>query len=455
MGLITIAVICSIGIAGYFVINSAIQQKIIHQLSNLSPALKTRYSRLTTNLFASSVSFDSLEINFIPYQSMQQYQYRVQVSKFSLKGIHFLKFLFNKDLVANDLVVKNGVICVDSFLLSRNDSLQADILEKINWPFRRLLLRNVDMLRLRMDLNHAEPMVANANILFHELSVDQPGNGPKFESVDMQLSQVNFPVRGFRIDALQVRVNSGKKNIRAGHLQLPSLNGGQRQVLISGVNVEGFDLKKTIAQDSLVASSITANGIKAVVNRYNIEINRVELNNEKKIGKATGINIFPQLGKYELGRKLGHQADWIAASIPAVHVIKPQIEKWLMGKLQAEKVTVNELRAYVFRDRRLPRLQTPVPLPVDYLEQLPVDIRVDSLDLVNGRVEYEEFPRSGFNKTGVLRIEQMNAIRYPLINHPRFSDSSFITMNLHGSIMGSGNSNCVAMMPLKKTERIA
>ena len=133
-----------------------------------------------------------------------------------------------------------------------------------------------------------------------------------------------------------------------------------------------------------------------------------------------------------------------------MHVIKPQIEKWLIGKLQAEKVTVNELRAYVFRDRRLPRLQTPVPLPVDYLEQLPVDIRVDSLDLVNGRVEYEEFPRSGFNKTGVLRIEQMNAIRYPLINHPRFSDSSFITMNLHGSIMGSGNSNCVAMMPLKK-----
>jgi hypothetical protein len=52
--------------------------------------------------------------------------------------------------------------------------------------------------------------------------------------------------------------------------------------------------------------------------------------------------------------------------------------------------------------------------------------------------------------TGILKIEKIKLSLSPLINHPLPSDAAYITMNVEGSIMGSGTTHGVIMMPLQK-----
>ncbi len=116
------------------------------------------------------------------------------------------------------------------------------------------------------------------------------------------------------------------------------------------------------------------------------------------------------------------------------------------------KIKIGESKAYIFRDRRLPRPQENIPLPVDIIKTLPVDIRIKTCELATSTVAYEEYPQSGYGKTGILKIEKISLSLSPLINNPLPSDPAYMTMNVEGSIMGSGTTHAVIMMPLQKNK---
>jgi len=153
-----------------------------------------------------------------------------------------------------------------------------------------------------------------------------------------------------------------------------------------------------------------------------------------------------------LGRKLGHQADWMAANISSIKITKLKFQGLFQKKLFAEKMSIGKSRVYVFRDRRLERQQKILPLPVEYMATLPINIRIKTCTLATSTIEYEEYPRSGFGQTGILKITNASVTISPLINHPAASDPSYIVMNAAGSIMGSGTVRGVIMMPLQKNK---
>jgi hypothetical protein len=100
----------------------------------------------------------------------------------------------------------------------------------------------------------------------------------------------------------------------------------------------------------------------------------------------------------------------------------------------------------------LPRPQKNIPLPADIIKTLPFDIRVKACELATSTVAYEEYPESGYGKTGLLKIEKISLSLSPLINNPTASDPTYITMSVKGSIMGSGTAHGVIKMPLRKNE---
>ena len=182
------------------------------------------------------------------------------------------------------------------------------------------------------------------------------------------------------------------------------------------------------------------------------QIKKIEIDSKKQSIRAVEINIIPTIGKYELGRILGHQADWIAANISSIEVSKPDIEGLLHNKLLAERVLIGQSRVYVFRDRRLARPQKVIPLPVESLKKVQFDIRVRNFVLASSSVEYEEFPSSGYGQTGVLIIKNAKVSVSPLINHPGASDPGYLMMTTTGSIMGSGTVHGTLQMPLVKNK---
>ena len=130
-------IVCLVLVSGYFILNAVIQKKIRQQFTHLSPALVMNYARVHANIFSSSVSFDSFDVNFIPYSTREQNKHHLYFSTVSLNGVSFLRFLFGKKLEATELLLDNGNIQLDSFLLDKKDSAQTDVLSQIKWPLKK------------------------------------------------------------------------------------------------------------------------------------------------------------------------------------------------------------------------------------------------------------------------------------------------------------------------------
>jgi hypothetical protein len=433
----------------FFVLNAIIRKKISQQLSRISSSLEIRYSGIHANILSSSVSFDSLDINFIPYGNDTQHKHHLSFAKFSLRGIRFFKFIFNKELFANDIITENTSIQLDSFLLATKDSLQPEIMQKIKWPVERIFIRNISLRKIKLSSHNGQVdrPAGNGDISLGEVSIDKPGDSPSIGSIDVHLSEIDYSRGGYSVQMPRLIINSTKKIAEADSLQIVSPDA---TASVAALKITGFDLKKSLKHQTLVAKNIETNEIKVTDDNYRVEIKNSELSSENSFARINNISISPSLDKYELGQKMRHQADWMRASIPTIEIAKPDVEKLFQRELNAESIKVNDARVYVFRDRRLPRQKKIIPLPMEYLRDLPMKVYVHSCKLANATIEYEEYPKNGYGKTGMLRIEKFNASVSTLTNHSSFSESASIIMTVDGSIMGTGTSHCTIEMPLQK-----
>lgn len=469
----------------YFVVDFILQKKINQQLTSLSPALQIKYKSLHTDILSSSISFDSVDINFTPYDKRQQNSHHLSFSKVSLSGIRFFSFLFHKKLNAHDLLAMDGNIRLDSFLLEKKDSAQPDILKKIKLPFNTVSIDNIELQKINFFQGSSQQpgrLLARGNVALRKVSVNDAGNDPSAQAVDLRLSDVNFSFDGYQIKTphiiargntetvdLQLSdldfsfngyniktpllvINSNKKTLEVDSVKLSSDHPGPNKITLAKIKMTGLDMKKTLEQKKLVTKTIFIDDSRTSINHSFVDIKKIEADVDKNFIRVKDISVIPQTAKYELARKLGHQADWIKAEIGTIDMQNADIEKLFDQKLFADKISISQSRIYIFRDRRLPRPLKNIPLPVDYLKGLAVDIHVHSCELSDAAIEYEEFPKSGYDETGILKIENVKLSISPFINHPSASGPSYITMNAEGSIMGSGTSHCTVIMPLEKND---
>jgi len=527
----TTVLVCLLIVAGYFILNAVIREKIRRQFTAMSPFLTVEFSKVHANILSSSVSFDNLDINFIPYKNQQQAKHHLHFPVVSMNGISFLKFLFNKNLEATELLLANGSIQLDSFLLDKKDSAQSKVLSEIKWPFKKFYVANIAVENSQVFLHSekSDQQLARANAAIKGVSINKPGERPSFSDIVLHLSEVNYQMPGYKIQFSNLTVNSSLELLELDSLRVTA-PGSQNKINIPSIRMKGFAVMKLLNEKTFIAKNIDINNSKIALvknansktmvlpfdlekiyinnfqchdlalsykdktgecrliadislsdidadplfdinktkfgsiyseisdfhysgnNYQNIAIKTIKADSKKELVQATDINILPQVGKYELGKTLGYQADWLQAYISKVDIVKADFKKLAGQKLFADKIKIGESKAYIFRDRRLPRPQKTILLPVDIIRTLPIDIRIKTCELETSAVEYEEYPRSGYGKTGVLKIEKINLSCSPLINHPTGSDPAYMTMNVDGSIMGSGTTHGVVMMPLQKNK---
>jgi hypothetical protein len=449
-----------------------------------------------------------------------------------LKMSRFLKFLFSKKLEATELLLDNGSIQLDSFLLEKKDSAQSNVLSQVKWPFKKLYIRNVELKKMQVIL-HSESddhLLTKGNIALSEVYMGKPGDVPVFNNIGAHLSDVDYASHDYSIRASQLIINSNSKTFETDSLRIISQNQQQGDIMIPSLKMTGFDIMKLMNDRILIAKKLAIDKSKisisqnerstgaafpltlkkihiddlhcntssvsykdktnefnfianielkeldidsslkiggshvgsvygnisglhySGINYHTAEIRNIEIDSKKERIQINEVNIIPRLGKYEFQKKLGHQADWMQAHISRIEIGRPDFDKLLHQELFADKISIGESKAYIFRDRRLPRSQKNIPLPVDIIKSLPVDIRIKTCELATSAVAYEEYPESGYGKTGILKIEKLKLSLSPLINHPLPSDPAYITMNVQGSIMGSGTTHGVIMMPLQKNK---
>jgi len=524
-------IVCLVFITGYFILNAVIRRQIRQQFSTLSPSLTINFSDTHVNLLSSFVSFDGLDIHFIPYNNRQD-EHHLYFSTVSLNGISFLKFLFSRKLEVTNLLLDNGNLQLDSFLLGKKDSAQSKILNEIKWPFKKFYVGNMELKNARVLLHseNSDQQIARVNMRCKGISIGKPGEKPSIDDIDLRLSDITYRSPGYVIRVPELTINSSKKILESDSLHVSAIGKDQNEITISALRMTGFDVMKLLDEKILVAKTLTVDKGKVVVdkngrskiptlpfdlkkieidnvegkdlsvaykdklnechftadivlnkadvdpsfninktkfgsvhgnvrvfhysgnNYHDVELKSINISSSKELIQITGINIKPRIGKYEFGKKLGHQADWMQAYISKVDVIRPDFDNLLRQKLFADKIKISESNIYIFRDRRLPRPQKNIPLPVDIIKEFSLEVRVKTFELAPSVVEYEEYPKSGYGKTGILRIEKINLTLSPLITDPTPSDPAYMMMDVEGSIMGSGTTHSVIGMPLQKNK---
>ena len=509
------------------ILNNVIENKIKKELAHISPAFQVSYSSVNANLFALSVSFDSLEINYIPYSSRPQNRHSLQFSHTALKGISFYKFLFSKKLAAGNLLFEDGKIRLDKFLIDHKDSAQDEILSNARIPFQNLSINHIDLKRFAVFSysNQVNQLLAKGDLALGQFQLNIHDSVLHFATIDFNLSDINYGLPGsddslhiqkmvmnsknetVEIDSLQVdstpkttipsilitgfdlkkllnnhtieidkiRIDEGKIHIaRNGEMiktQSLPLNLNKIHIetfLVNNISVfyngkiQEFNCRASVSLNNINIRSFDNDGVNIEStlcnlsgvhysgnNYHDVEIRTIMLDSKKEVARISDLKIIPRFGQLEFGRKIGHQADRIEASIPQIEIIKPQVRELFHANLIADKIKISSSKAHVFRDRRLPLSQKYSPLPVAFLKTLPVNIRIKTCELSSSTIEYEEYPKSGFGQTGTLRIERASLILSPLINHPIASDPAYMVMKMNGSIMGSGTAEANIYMPLQ------
>lgn len=113
--------------------------------------------------------------------------------------------------------------------------------------------------------------------------------------------------------------------------------------------------------------------------------------------RIAALTMAPRVGRFQYHRTVGFQSDVAELQVEDIEVLKPI---WLhlleSGSLHAEKVSVGNVDARIFRDKRFPK-KTGIfrPMPQQLMRYAGLGVNVDTLTIQQAYIGYTEFPEKG------------------------------------------------------------
>ena len=384
--LFTIAGLILLIIVAYFVSEPLIEKKINNELKKLEPELAVSYSSVHLELFDAAVRFDNLDIRFIPDPQDTGHRHTVHFQQVRLSGIHFFSLIKGRNFEAEKLSLGPSNIAIDRVLLDKNKSLPAELLSRLDLSFRQISIGRIELEESKISVDSAKQ------------------------------------------NQLRMKSEAALNELEIDHIK------------------DSFSVKNVHFKS--IKGMLTDISIPIPGTFHKLQIKSFIFNSEESTASIRSLIVNPEYSKSELGSKFGYQADFVEANIPEIEIINPDWSALLNNKIKIRKIIVGKTNVYVFRDRRLPRKLKDQPLPAEFLNSLPFDLRIDSLLVNPSSVTYEEFPAKG-DQTGTLRIERMQLSLTPLLNHPAKGEPQELHSKVKGAIMGSGEVIATISMPLQ------
>ncbi|MEX2231553.1 MAG: hypothetical protein WD824_05300 [Cyclobacteriaceae bacterium] len=188
--------------------------------------------------------------------------------------------------------------------------------------------------------------------------------------------------------------------------------------------------------------------IKLPLECYTLQVRQAKIDFLNEEIQADSIEVIPDLGKIEFGRKWGYEIDRFEGKIPFV-----KAKGFSFSTLDSTRFTarVAEIQFYlkIFRDKRLPFLKKTKLLPMAQLEDLPFGLAIDSLKITKSFVQYEEFVE-GAPDPGGIYFDDLYGVFLNINNMNRKQNTQLIA---RGSLMGQGKINIFVTFPAEKNKR--
>ena len=174
-------------------------------------------------------------------------------------------------------------------------------------------------------------------------------------------------------------------------------------------------------------------------------------NHEKLI--IDSLVLLPRYSKFKFSRVAGKQVDRLKTFIPRIEITGLQYDHFRDSTFLASKIAIISAEIFSFRDKRMPFKETEnKPLPIAAIKQFDFGIEVDTLQIKNSKVTYEEFPPDGF-KSGKIVFENLQATLVNVSNKAYQNKPHHATLEASAKIMGKGLIQASFTLPLDENKQ--
>ncbi len=198
-----------------------------------------------------------------------------------------------------------------------------------------------------------------------------------------------------------------------------------------------------------------ADDITLLVRNFNRKIPGALMDiNAKEVGISTGrkeafvydFHVKPWYGKYLHSRKLGYQADRTEVKIKKIFLKDFDLIKLYHDQyLQSRKLLVDGLWVSDYRDKRVPeRKDFYPPMPQEILKKMEFRFNLDTVEVQNGEINYEEFVPDG-KVAGMITFSDFSAVASNVTSDPDiYRQDPYLKTFGKAELMGEGliNFNC-------------
>jgi hypothetical protein len=344
-----------------------------------------------------------------------------QIEKLKEEGIHV-------SFAEIDLDPWNGHISVsDLTVRSEKDSLQ----NSYNASVATFLIRGVEVI----------PFILSKTLNIKEIFLDRPS-----------LSFNTNTKARFKKGALQgIQIN-------LLHLKNASViikETGSDTIVHFTMNIDAHQLALSKDNDSLAWRKVDLLVSNLMINKpgsfYAYSIVKAQLNLEEQTFILDSLKVIPLYDPIEFAKKANEQVSRIDVIVPKLTIqgLEFQHDKQLLVAMKKGSLNFN---IDVYRNKKYPFLKkTHSELPMEFLQKLPFQFKIDTLTINNSFVRYEEFAEKG-DSTGYITFENINSTVVRIHNRYSKVKEDEIIMTTRARFMGTGDLHAKFTYPADTTQ---
>jgi hypothetical protein len=224
------------------------------------------------------------------------------------------------------------------------------------------------------------------------------------------------------------------------------VTGFKSNMSIANLNID-FRANKPLEYDA-TAVEFEFSEVKLPEELYTFRIRQIKMDLFNKSFKADSIQVIPDVGKLEFGRRHGFEIDRFEGLVP---YIKADGISFAFNDSTRVKASLAEVQFYlkIFRDKRLRFIEKSKLLPIAALRSLPFRLMIDTLKVTKSYVQYEEFAE-GASEAGHIFFDKMYAVFENINSEAQTGNTRLVA---HASLLGKGDVDVVVTFPLEKSKR--
>ncbi|WP_044201223.1 DUF748 domain-containing protein [Flammeovirga sp. OC4] len=261
----------------------------------------------------------------------------------------------------------------------------------------------------------------------------KPNPIPKFDALRARLSNIGIQ----SISILNTEINGYLVTNEYHHLHIFHTT---QSFVIEGLkfNLDSLDNQSKVVDLDRFFFSSGPTFMKGYKDLYHYQFDTLLISNRRDFFKLGGVKLIPQYSDDVFFEIVGQQTDRFIAEIKTLegHGLVEE-ELFNQDRFHLEKIIIDSLEANIYRDKNYEEDTSAIkPLPHDILKQLDFQLAIDSIELTNSQLTYQEKSK-GAEQPGILPITHINGT----ISDVNNEKENVVQVDLACKLSGKGKTN--------------